>query len=80
VNPPTSVPAENVKFGLTSLESDKYITVCENVAGAQQIAIIDMTAGNSVTRQKISAEAAIMNPLQKIIALKGMIVIHYFLY
>ena len=45
MNPPTSVPAENVKFGLTSLESDKYITVCENVAGAQQIAIIDMTAG-----------------------------------
>lgn len=45
--------------------------MCENVGGAQQIAIIDLTAGNSVTRQKISAEAAIMNPLQKIIALKG---------
>jgi hypothetical protein len=37
----------------------------------QQIAIVDMTAGNTVTRQKISAEAAIMNPLSKIIALKG---------
>lgn len=37
-----------------------------------------MTAGNSVTRQKISAEAAIMNPLQKIIALKGMYYINYY--
>jgi clathrin heavy chain len=60
-----------VKFGSCSLESDKYITVCENVGGVQQIAIIDLTAGNQVTRQKISAEAAIMNPLSKIIALKG---------
>lgn len=53
------------------MESDKYVTVCENVGGVQQIAIIDMTAGNAVTRQKISAEAAIMNPNQKIIALRG---------
>ena len=62
---------ENVKFGSCSMESDKYITICESVAGVQQIATIDMTAGNSITRQKISAEAAIMNPNSKIIALKG---------
>jgi clathrin heavy chain len=54
------------------MESDKFITVCENVAGVQQIAMIDMTMGNTVTRQKISAEAAIMNPISKIIALKGL--------
>jgi clathrin heavy chain len=66
-----SIPIENVKFGSCSLESDKFITVCETVAGAQQIAIVDMTAGNTITRQKISAEAAIMNPLSKVIALKG---------
>ena len=71
MNAPISVPPENVKFGTCSMESDKYITVCENVGGVQQIAIIDMTAGNTVTRQKISAEAAIMNPNQKIIALRG---------
>ena len=71
VNPPLSIAAENVKFGSCSMESDKFITVCETVGGVQQIAIVDMTAGNTVTRQKISAEAAIMNPLSKIIALKG---------
>ena len=43
MNAPISVPPENVKFGTCSMESDKYITVCENVGGVQQIAIIDMT-------------------------------------
>jgi hypothetical protein len=51
------------------MESDKFITVCETAAG--QVAIIDMSAGNTVTRQKMSAEAAIMNPLSKVIALRG---------
>jgi hypothetical protein len=51
------------------MESDKFITVCES----GQIAIVDMSAGNTVTRQKITAEAAIMNPLSKVIALRGMI-------
>ena len=68
-SPPLSIPLENVKFGSCSMESDKFITVCET--GQSQIAIVDMAAGSSVSRQKISAEAAIMNPLSKVIALKG---------
>ena len=69
--PPISAPAENVKFGSCSMESDKFITVCENVGGVAQIAIVDIANGNSVTRQKISAEAAIMNPVSKVIALRA---------
>jgi hypothetical protein len=69
-NPPLSIPIENVKFGSCSMESDKFITVCETAQS--QIAIVDLTAGNTVTRQKISAEAAIMNPLSKVIALRGL--------
>jgi clathrin heavy chain len=53
------------------MESDRFITVCENQGGVAQVAIVDLTAGNSVTRQRISAEAAIMNPLSKVIALRG---------
>jgi clathrin heavy chain len=49
------------------MESEKYITVCET----GQIAIVDLTAGNTVTRQRMSAEAAIMNPRSKVIALRG---------
>ena len=36
-----------------------------------QVAIVDLAAGNTVTRQKMSAEAAIMNPVSKVIALRG---------
>lgn len=61
---------DNIKFGFSTLESDKYITVCENAQ--QQIAIVDLTAGNTVSRQKMSAEAAIMNPVSKVIAVRGM--------
>lgn len=68
-NAPLSVPVENVKFGSCTMESDKFIAVCES--SSQSIAIIDMSAGNTITRQKISAEAAIMNPLSKVIALKA---------
>jgi clathrin heavy chain len=51
------------------MESDKFITVCET--SQQQVAIVDLSAGNSVSRQKMSAEAAIMNPVSKVIALRG---------
>lgn len=49
------------------MESDKYITACET----GQVAIVDLTAGNTVTKQRMSAEAAIMNPVSKVIALRG---------
>lgn len=53
------------------MESDKWITVCESVNGVNQIAMIDLYNGNTCTRQKISAEAAIMNPVSKVIALRA---------
>eukprot|EP01035_Chromulina_nebulosa_P020076 gene20076-26070_t len=71
VNPPLSVSPDSVKFGLTSLESDKFIVSCETAGDSPQIVIIDLSAGNSVTRQKMKAEAAIMNPVVKVIALRA---------
>ena len=54
------------------MESDKIICVCEkNAQGASQISIVDLENGNSVTKKPIAAEAAIMNPVSKIIALRG---------
>lgn len=70
-NPAIGVNSEVVKLGTCSMESDKFITVCENNAGVAQVAIVDMTAGNSVTRQKMSAQAAIMNPVSRVIALRA---------
>jgi clathrin heavy chain len=70
--PPLLIPIENVKFGSCSMESDQFITVCETAHS--QVAIVKLTEGNAVTRHKISAEAAIMNPLSKVIALRGWLV------
>ncbi len=56
------------------MESDKYITTCETAQG--QIAIVDLAAGNTISRQKMSAEAAIMNPVSKVIALRGKFLNH----
>jgi clathrin heavy chain len=67
-----SVNPDSIKFGSCSFESDKFITVCETGAdGATQVAMIDLSAGNSCLRQRMSAEAAIMNPVFKGIALRG---------
>jgi clathrin heavy chain len=51
------------------LECDKLITAWET--GQSKIAIVDLSAGSSISRQKISAEAAIMNPLSRVVALRG---------
>lgn len=59
------------------MESDKFITVCENQAGNAQVAIVDLAGGNSVTRQRMSAEAAIMNPVSKVIALRGIVILSF---
>lgn len=61
------VAPESIKFGTCSLQSDKYICVCQG----GELVIVDMTAGNAVKRWPISAEAAIMNPTSKIVALRG---------
>ncbi|CAM9388478.1 unnamed protein product [Ascophyllum nodosum] len=61
------VAPEAIKFGTCSLQSDKYICVCQG----GELVIVDMTAGNAVKRWPISAEAAIMNPASKIVALRA---------
>lgn len=65
------VQADYVKFGTTTMESDKYICVCEQVNGQANVVIVDMSAGNQVQRRPINAEAAIMNPVSKVIALRS---------
>lgn len=70
-SPAIGINGDCIKIGACSMESDKFITVCENSGGTQQVAIIDCAAGNTVTRQRISAEAAIMNPVSRVIALRG---------
>jgi clathrin heavy chain len=71
-SPAIGINGDSIKIGPCSMQSDKFITVCENSGGTQQVAIVDIAAGCTVSRQRISAEAAIMNPVSRVIALRGM--------
>lgn len=53
------------------MESERYVCVREEVNGSKQVIIVDLTDANNVMRRPISAESAIMHPVQKIIALRA---------
>jgi clathrin heavy chain len=52
---------------MTTMESDRWIVCVE----ASQVTLIDLRNGAAVTRRPIQAEAAIMNPVQNILALRS---------
>lgn len=60
-----------VSFNSLTMESDKFICVREEVNGQVQVVIIDMNNPADIQRRPISADSAIMNPVSKVIALKG---------
>ena len=66
------INADCIRFGNLTMESDKFLCVRQQAAGgAAELAIIDMTNGNRVEKHSIGAENAIMNPVTKVIALRG---------
>ena len=65
-----NVPLEYIKFGVCTMESDRFISVCET--GQNNLSIINLTTNPaSISRQRMKAEAAIMHPISNIIALRG---------
>mgnify|MGYP002840715650 CR=1 FL=1 len=60
-----------ISFASLTMESEKYICVREEVNGQVQVVIIDMSDPQNPQRRPITAEAAIMNPISKVIALQG---------
>jgi clathrin heavy chain len=53
------------------MESDKFICVREKVNDTAFVIIIDMADPNNPIKRPITADSAIMNPMSKVIALKG---------
>lgn len=53
------------------MESEKYICVREKVGEQNQVVIIDMSNPQGLQRRPITADSAIMNPVNNIIALKA---------
>jgi len=65
------VASESIKFGSCSMESDKFITICDSSSGSPQIIIVDTSQSNAVKKRPIKAEAAIMNPRTEVLALRS---------
>eukprot|EP01119_Soliformovum_irregulare_P023468 TRINITY_DN818_c0_g1_i1.p1 TRINITY_DN818_c0_g1~~TRINITY_DN818_c0_g1_i1.p1 ORF type:complete len:1708 (+),score=626.33 TRINITY_DN818_c0_g1_i1:60-5183(+) len=63
-----------IGFATLTMESDKYICVREQATtpdGKSQIAVIDTANPAAFSRRPITADSAIMNPVQNILALKA---------
>jgi len=65
------INAANIGFNTLTMESDKFICVREKVGEQNQVVIIDMADPTHPLRRPITADSAMMNPVSKILALKG---------
>ena len=65
------ISPDSIKFGSLTMDSDKFVCVREKQGDANTLTTVDMSMGNHIERRPIAAEAAIMNPVSKIIALRG---------
>ena len=65
------VDPQFISFASLTMESEKYIVVREEVNGTVNVVIIDMATPTEPQRHSITAEAAIMNPGAKVIALRA---------
>lgn len=61
------ISQESCTFANCTLESERFVCVREQ----NQVCIVDLNDSNNVMRRPITADSAIMNPVQKIIALKS---------
>jgi len=60
----------NIHFGSVTMSSDKSVIVREVNGDSAQVAIIDVANPTAVVRRSISADSALMNPTENILALK----------
>eukprot|EP00644_Phytophthora_capsici_P009128 jgi/Phyca11/101893/e_gw1.6.5.1 len=62
------VKLDNVKPGSTTMESDKFICICDQAH--DNVEIVDLSGRNTVERRPIKADSAIMNPVSRVIAIR----------
>ena len=60
----------NIGFSTLTMEADNFIVVRETVGDSAQVVIIDLADPSNPLRRPINADSAIMNPEQRILALK----------
>jgi clathrin heavy chain len=61
-----------IGFATLTMESEKFICIREqDPNGTNNVVIIDMENPTQLIRRPIGADAAIMNPKEQVLALKG---------
>ncbi|CEH18551.1 clathrin heavy chain [Ceraceosorus bombacis] len=65
------IQPDSISFANVTMESERFVCVRENVNGQNSVAIVDLNDSANLMRRPITADSAIMNPVQKIIALKS---------
>ena len=68
---PRGTPTPRFLTQSCAMESDAFVSVCDGSSGQPQVFIVDLKNGNQVMKRPMSAEAAIMNPVSKILALRA---------
>jgi len=71
------VAPQNFTFQALTLQSDKFICVRETAPGASNVIIIDV-ATKQLEKRTIKADSAILNPVERIVALKSANVLQVF--
>lgn len=61
----------SIGFNNCTLESDHFVCVRQTEGQQSQVIIVDLHDDNSVLKRPITADSAIMHPVEKIIALKS---------
>ncbi|KAJ2909365.1 Clathrin heavy chain, partial [Coemansia aciculifera] len=69
--PELGIDVGNISFNTLTLQSDKFICIREKTAQREQVCIVDLQDSSKTFRRPITADSAIMNPENKIIALKS---------
>jgi len=69
--PAVGINPQAIGFATLTMESSKFICVREQATDKSAVVIIDMANPQNPTRRPITADSAIMNPTQNIIALKA---------
>ncbi|KAJ2060105.1 Clathrin heavy chain [Coemansia sp. S146] len=69
--PELGIDVSNISFNTLTLQSDKFICIREKTAQREQVCIVDLQDSSKTFRRPITADSAIMNPENKIIALKS---------
>lgn len=64
------IAPESISFANVTLESEKYVCVRESKESGNSVAIVDLNHIQNVVRRPMSADSAIMNPDENILALK----------